>query len=224
VIRATSLGYKPIEEIKTEYMIRGTYADYVIHVNEVRYFLVEVKALSFQLSEKHLRQTINYGANEGIEWAILTNGKCFDFYKILFNKPIESRKVFSVDLSAGTNLREEAEKIQCLHRDAIVKKSLKTLWNRCEALNPLNVAGILYSRDGIDFIRKNIKKRSGEKCQDEDIIQSLNIILFEKLDPSLVKPIRSSVRQQRKGKSKSTEETNKEADVSALLATEPAGV
>ena len=77
------LGYLPIEEVKTEYMIRGTYADYVIQLNGTRHFLVEVKALSFALSEKHLRQAINYGANEGIEWALLTNGKCFDFYRIL---------------------------------------------------------------------------------------------------------------------------------------------
>ena len=41
------LGYKPIEEIKTEYMIKGRYADYIIQVNKVRHFLVEVKALSF---------------------------------------------------------------------------------------------------------------------------------------------------------------------------------
>ena len=53
------LGYKQLEEIKTEYMIKGTYADYVIQVNKTRHFLVEVKALSFQLSEKHLRQTVN---------------------------------------------------------------------------------------------------------------------------------------------------------------------
>src|ERR1700742_440601 len=78
------LGYLPIEEIKTEYMIKGTYADYVIQINGVQHFLVEVKALSLQLSEKHLRQTINYGANEGVEWALLTNGRQFDFYKILF--------------------------------------------------------------------------------------------------------------------------------------------
>ncbi|HCL06019.1 MAG TPA: hypothetical protein DHW64_08675 [Chitinophagaceae bacterium] len=78
------LGYKQLEEIKTEYMIKGTYADYVIQVNKTRHFLVEVKALSFQLSEKHLRQTVNYGANEGIEYALLTNGKNFEFYKIIF--------------------------------------------------------------------------------------------------------------------------------------------
>lgn len=40
------LGYTPIEEIKTEYMIRGTYADYVIQLKGNRKFLVEVKALS----------------------------------------------------------------------------------------------------------------------------------------------------------------------------------
>ena len=49
------LGYKQLEEIKTEYMIKGTYADYVVQVDGKRYFLVEVKALSLQLSEKHLR-------------------------------------------------------------------------------------------------------------------------------------------------------------------------
>src|ERR1043166_409601 len=65
------LGFEPIEEIKTEYMIKGTYADYVVQLKGTRHFLVEVKALSFNLSEAHLRQAINYGANEGIEWAVL---------------------------------------------------------------------------------------------------------------------------------------------------------
>src|SRR5882724_220512 len=58
------LGYEPIEEIKTEYMIRGTYADYVVQIKGTRHFLVEVKALTLTLSDKHLRQVINYGANE----------------------------------------------------------------------------------------------------------------------------------------------------------------
>src|ERR1700741_2515230 len=62
------LGYIPIEEVKTEYMIRGTYADYEIQTKEIRQFLFEVKSLSYSLSQKHLRQAINYGANEGIEW------------------------------------------------------------------------------------------------------------------------------------------------------------
>lgn len=136
------LGYSPIEEIKTEYMIRGTYADYVIQTKDTRHFLVEVKALSFALSDKHLRQAINYGANEGIEWALLTNGRYFEFYKILFNKPIESRKIFSFDMADGSQLKDCIELIQYLHKDSVTNKGLHYLWNKNCALDPNNIAGI----------------------------------------------------------------------------------
>ena len=56
------LGYEALEEIKTEYMIKGTYADYVIQIKGKRHFLIEVKALTLNLSEAHLRQAINYFA------------------------------------------------------------------------------------------------------------------------------------------------------------------
>ena len=44
----------------------------------------EVKALSLNLSSNHLRQSINYGANEGIDFVLLTNGRVFELYKVLF--------------------------------------------------------------------------------------------------------------------------------------------
>ncbi len=46
------LGYKQLEEIKTEYMIKGTYADYVIQLNKTRHFLVEVKSPFFSTIRK----------------------------------------------------------------------------------------------------------------------------------------------------------------------------
>lgn len=186
------LGFLPIEEIRTEYMIKGTYADYMVQTTGIRHFLVEVKALSLQLSDKHLRQTINYGANEGIEWALLTNGRSFQFYKILFSQPIESRLIFSVDLSDSSQLKQQAEVLQYLHKDAILKKSLKQLWNKCEALNPLNVASIIYSKEVVSVVKKLIKTKYGEKCDDEDVYKSLNKIVFEKIDPALIKPFKSN--------------------------------
>ena len=124
------LGFTPIEEIRTEYMIKGTYADYMVQTNDIRHFVVEVKALSLTLSEKHLRQAVNYAANEGIEWVLLTNGKVFEFYKVLFNKPIEEIKVFSVDLTDTSKLKSQIEFLQYIHKDAIKNKSLDTLWNK----------------------------------------------------------------------------------------------
>lgn len=200
------LGYLPIEEIKTEYMIKGTYADYVIQIKGIRHFLVEVKALSFELSEKHLRQTINYGANEGIEWALLTNGKQFDFYKILFNKPIESRKIFSVDLSDSISFKTGTEQLQYLHKDSITKKGLHLLWKRFEALFPENVAGILYSSQIVNTIRKLIKDKYGEKCDEEDILKTLQRIVCEKFDPATIKPYRGAKVERKPRKIKVTKE------------------
>ncbi len=192
------LGFTPIEEIKTEYMIKGTYADYMIQTGGIRHFLVEVKALSLELSDKHLRQTINYGANEGIEWALLTNGRSFDFYKILFNQPIESRKIFSINLSDSSQLKNQVELLQYLHKDAITRKSLKLLWNRCEALFPMSIASILYSSEVVNTIKKLIRNKYGEKCEEGDIIKTLNEIVSGRMDPCSIKPYKPA-RKELKG-------------------------
>ncbi len=186
------LGYKQLEEIKTEYMIKGTYADYVIQVNKTRHFLVEVKALSFELSEKHLRQTINYGANEGIEYALLTNGKSFEFYKIIFEKPISSRLIFTVDLSDANGLKIAMGYLQHLHKDSVIKNSFKPLWNKCEATDPYNIAGIICSEDVLKAIKKLIKNKYNEKCEDEVILSAVHKIVTDKMDPALIKPFKAA--------------------------------
>ena len=199
------LGYAPLEEIKTEYMIKGTYADYVVQINKTRHFLVEVKALSFDLSEKHLRQTINYGANEGIEYALLTNGRSFDFYKIIFEQPISQRLIFSLDLSDQSKLKESIEYLQHLHRDSVVKNSFEPLWNKCEATDSYNIAGILLSEPVTDLIRKLIKQKYDEKCEDDVIIAAVEKIIMEKMDPLMVRPFKAPrSRAQRPAKNKPT--------------------
>ena len=125
---------------------------------------------------------------EGIEWALLTNGKSFEFYKkILFNQPIESRKIFSVDLTDTTQFKNDIEFLHYLHKDAIAKKSLKLLWNKCEALHPMNVGSMLYSKEVLTVIKKLIKAKYGEKCDEDEVIRSLNKILDEKIDHLLIK-------------------------------------
>ena len=185
------LGFAPIEEIKTEYMIKGTYADYVVQLKGTRHFLVEVKALSLNLSESHLRQAVNYGANEGIEWALLTNGRSFDFYKILFNKPIESRKVFSIDLNDSKQLKDACEVVQFLHKDSISNKGLDLLWNKCVALDPANVAGFLYTPNVVNFIKKSLKDKYKHKFSDEEIKISIDKIVFEAIDLENIKHVKA---------------------------------
>jgi hypothetical protein len=201
------LGFIPIEEVKTEYMIRGTYADYVIQIKAVRQFLVEVKALSFALSDKHLRQAINYGANEGIEWALLTNGKCFEFYKILFNKPIESRKVFSLDLSDASQLKNCVEVLQYIHKESIANKGLTLLWNKTCALDPLNIAGLLYAKPVTNFIKRTLKAKFKSKFSDEEIQASISRVIHEPIALENVKQVKSSKAKKKSGKERISEPT-----------------
>ena len=208
------LGFAPIEEVKTEYMIRGTYADYVIQLKGVRHLLVEVKALGIELSEKHLRQAVNYGANEGIEWALLTNGKQFDFYKIFFEKPICERKVFSIDLSDSSKLKESVETIQYLHKLSVSYNGLKLLWNKCVALDPTTVAGLLHNKPIINFIKRALKKKYKHKFTDEEVDHSLNRVIYEPIQLDNVRQV--TVRKRKKNNSdddSADKQPEKETDI-----------
>ncbi len=212
-------GYKPITEIKTEYMIKGTYADYVIQIDKTRHFLVEVKALSFELSEKHLRQTINYGANEGIEYALLTNGRCFQFYKILFEKPIDSRLLFSFDLSDINQHNKAIGFLQYLTKDCVVKSGLSALWNKCQAADPNNIAGMLCSEPVIVLITKLIKQKFNEKFDSDVVLSSIHKIIVDRMDIAQVKPFKAAkVKSGNKSKKISdTSELNKNEEIISLV-------
>jgi hypothetical protein len=195
------LGYLELEEIKTEFMIKGTYADYIVQVGGKRHFLVEVKAFSLDLSDKHLRQAVNYGANEGIEWAVLTNGRQFQFYRILFEKPISERLVFEIDFTAeGYDVKRAAELLTYFHRDAVVKNSLTGLWSRYTALEPTGLAGLLFSPHVVTFLKKELKTKYETKFEDDEIIEALTEVVCvaipaEKLKIPKFKPVKKKEKQ-----------------------------
>jgi hypothetical protein len=200
------LGYQELEEIKTEYMIKGTYADYIIQIGGTRHFVIEVKAFSIDLSDKHLRQAVNYGANEGIDWAILTNGRQFQLYKIIFEKPISEKLVFEIDFSdEDFNIKDALSKFEYLHRDAVLKKSLNDLWARCSALDPLNVAGLLFSPQVVSFLKKELKRKYDSKFDDSEITESLYEIVCGEIPADQLKVPRFRAKKKRPRNSGETE-------------------
>jgi hypothetical protein len=196
----TILGFQELEEIKTEFMIKGTYADYIVQVGGKRHFLVEVKAFSIDLSDKHLRQAVNYGANEGIEWAILTNGRHFQFYKIIFDKPISEKLVFEIDFtSEDYDVKEALELLTYFHRDAVLKNSFDSLWARYAALEPVGLAGLLFSPHVVSFLKKELKAKYETKFEDDEILEALMEVVcgeipLDKLKIPKFKPLKKKVK------------------------------
>jgi hypothetical protein len=179
------LGYQELEEIKTEYRIRGTYADYVIQTNRKKQFIVEVKAIQLDLNEKHLRQSVNYAANEGVDWVMLTNGRAIELYKVLFEKPIRHVLIFSYDLSDLTTMKQAAEFMCYLTKKAVVKGELEDLWSRQCALAPEELAKILYSEEVIKLLRREIKKKTKIHFQTEDLQIALHDVVTNKIEATL---------------------------------------
>jgi hypothetical protein len=211
------LGYKELEEIKTEYMIRGTYADYIVQIGGKRHFLVEVKAFSIDLSDKHLRQAINYGANEGIEWAILTNGRQFQIYKVLFEKPISEKLVFDIDFSLENfNAKDALEKLMYLHRDAVIKKKLNELWLRYSALEPETISSMLFAPQVLNFLKKDLKRRFKAKLSTEEVIEALEAVILLPIPLEKLRAIRfkkrinkNEISEDRKSKSENSNDQSK---------------
>lgn len=176
------LGFTELEDIKTEYRIRGEYADYIIQLARKKHFVVEVKSIQLDLTEKHLRQSVNYAANEGIDWIILTNGKQIELYRVIFAKPIDTRKIFDFDLSSKEDLKTMVEYLVYLTKQSTLKNELDHFWTRFEALEPTQLSNNLYSVEVVKFLRKVLKQKTKLNFSEQDILDSLHQIITTKLD------------------------------------------
>src|SRR3990170_7395071 len=77
-------GYDKYAEITSEHMIRGTFCDLSVKLEGTLAFLIEVKAIGLDLKEQHIKQAVDYAANQGCEWVALTNGVSWRVYRVTF--------------------------------------------------------------------------------------------------------------------------------------------
>ncbi len=176
------LGYRELEEIKTEYRIKSEYADYVIQLKRKKHFVVEVKSIELDLNEKHLRQSLSYAANEGIDWILLLNGREIQLYRVNFGKPISTTLIFKIDFMNSEDLRKAPELLWNLTKRAIEKGELETFWKRTTALEPVNLAKLVYSEEIVRRLRNDLKEQTGIYFQMEDVAASLAQIISDKVE------------------------------------------
>lgn len=176
------LGYVELEEIKTEYRIKSEYADYVIQLKRKKHFVVEVKSIELDINEKHLRQSLAYAANEGIDWILLLNGREVQLYRVNFGKPISTTLIFKVDLFNNDDLKKAPELFWNLTKRAVEKGELENFWKRTNALNPVNLAKLVYSEEIVKRLRNDLKEQTGIYFQMEDVAESLHQIISEEVE------------------------------------------
>ncbi len=175
------LGYKELEEIKTEFRIRGEYADYVVQLKRKKHFVIEVKSIQLDLNDKHLRQSLNYAANEGIDWIVLLNGRQVELYRVNFGKPISSTLIYSIDLMDKDAFKKCPDQLWYLTKIAVIKGELEEFWKRSNALQLENLAKLIYSEEIVRKIRNDLKNKTGIYFQLEDVSAGLYDVITRKV-------------------------------------------
>jgi hypothetical protein len=176
------LGYKELDEIKTEYNIRGEYADYVIQLNRKKHFVIEVKSIQLDLNERHLRQSLSYAANEGIDWILLFNARQIQLFRVIFGKPISVKPVFNFDLSDNKQLKLAVDNIVMLTRKCVEKKELEEYWKRFDALNSKNLAKVLYNTDVVNYLRRKLKSSTTLYFSNDDVADALYDVITQSVE------------------------------------------
>jgi hypothetical protein len=181
------LGYQMHEEIKTEYAIRGQYADYVIQLKRKKQFVVEVKAMEIDLNAKHLLQATHYAADEGIDWVLLTNGMSLELHRVIFSKPVSDVRIFKFDLSDLSQIEKASDALVNLTKRAVEKGELEEYWKRFDALSPSKLIKTIYTEEIIGAIRRKVKKDSGMNFNEPDVLNAVHeLIICDNKD--VVKP------------------------------------
>jgi hypothetical protein len=156
---ADILGYEKYVEISTEFAVKGTYVDLAVKVGNEVHFLVEAKAIGVELKDIHVRQAIDYGANQGIEWAILSNGAVWRIYKIEFKKPITHVLVAEVDLlSQNTKDDDAVTFFSNLCKEGFAKSQMEDFYEQHQATNKHTLARVLLSEKMLNHLRLSLRR------------------------------------------------------------------
>jgi predicted type IV restriction endonuclease len=205
-------GYDKYSEITSEYAIRQTYCDLaVLDGNKKVRFLIEVKGVSITLNDSHLKQTIDYGANAGVSWVILTNAECWKVYKIKFGKPIDKELVAEFDiLKINPKSEKDLETLFIISKDGQEKSTIEDYYTSIQIKNKFIIGALLNSEDVYALIKRTMRKLFEDvKITDQEIadIMANDIIKREIIDSDdsrkAKKDIEKAVKKFDKAKEKS---------------------
>lgn len=167
-------GYDKYSEITSECSIRGTWCDLAIKINGSFEYLIEVKAIGLELKDSYTKQAIDYSANQGTDWVILTNGEVWRVYKVTFAKPIDSELVLEFSFSQlNAKKHSDIELTYHLTREGWMKSALGEFHTQRQALSRYFLGAMILSNPVLDVIRRELRRLSPDVRIDTEQIKSV---------------------------------------------------
>jgi Type I restriction enzyme R protein N terminus (HSDR_N) len=170
-------GYDKYSELTAEFSIRGTYCDLATKLDGVLQALIEVKAVGLELKDSHVKQAVDYAANQGVDWVVLTNGVSWRIYKVIFAKPIDQELVIEIDFCALDPKNDVGiESLFLLCKEGWIKSVLGDYHTQRQALSRFFLGAMVLSDPVVDVIRRELRRVSPdvriESEQIRDVLSS----------------------------------------------------
>jgi hypothetical protein len=191
-------GYDKYAELTSEQQIRGTFCDLAIRVEGKIHYLAEVKSAGTTLNDNHLRQAVNYGAHQGIEWILLTNGIIWKVYRIKFGQPIDWEEVYTFDMGTlSTRSGDDLAKLAMLCRENITRDALESFHRQAQILNRYVVSELLLSEPEVGMLRREFRRLFDLKTTDDElkVLLANDVVKRDTLDGDLPNAAKAMVKK-----------------------------
>jgi predicted type IV restriction endonuclease len=163
-------GYDKYTEVTSEYAIKGNYCDLAIKLDGALTTLIEVKAAGLDLKDSHVMQVVNYAANQGTNWVLLTNSENWRVYRIKFAQPIEHELVVDINISAMGRSEKDLELLHLWCKEGWTKSALGEYHAQRQALSRYIIGALILSDTVVDTLRREIRKLSPDVRVDSEEI------------------------------------------------------
>lgn len=158
---ADAFGFEKYSEITSEYVIRGTNVDLAIKLDGILAVLIEVKAIGLELKAQYVKQAVDYAANQGVDWVVLTNAVIWQVYKVSFTKPIEQELVAEFDLlRTDPKSADDLERLFLISKEGFTKSVLGDYHAQRQVLSRYFIGAMVLSDPILDVIRRELRRVS----------------------------------------------------------------
>lgn len=178
-------GYDKYVELTSEYAIRGRYCDIAVKIGGNVQFIMEAKAVGIDLKENHIRQAVDYAANHGVQWIILTNGLEWRLYRLRFERPINYDLVHSFDFfKVNPKKQQHQEQLFLLSREGLEKDAREEFYEKVQIANCFVIGNLILAEPILKVIKRELCQMSeGVKVNLQEVEQ---IVRSEVLRRNLV--------------------------------------
>jgi len=216
---AEIFGYDKYAEVTSEHAIRGTYCDLAIRIDGTLQFLIEVKAIGIDLKDAHVKQAVDYAANQGVDWVLLTNGATWRVYRIVFAKPIDQELVLELDFCAlNHRTAADIESLFLWCKEGLSGSALSEYQSQRQALSRFFLGQMVLSDAVVNVIRRELRRASPDVRITSDQIREVlasevikrDVTEGDKADDAKKKIARAARRSLRQAAAKAAKKTEPE--------------